>query len=209
MLNKENRIREKNRQAGFSIVEIIIAGTLVMGMLLASSVFNFSGENGKAANLFRMMEEVGNAALRFKADTGVMAKTTAALFMKAKADATGTFEGVSAQPLWQGPYISNNPGAGDDYSLQELYDGAAMSITKITTGMPSSASIGYEVKAGPLNREMAVRIVNICTGKNFELNRIQNIGYEDSVSGVSTSGLCKTSGDSDPETFVHFLFFQR
>lgn len=188
-------------QHGFSLLELTITGVVMVGLLAASGVFNFSADNSKASNVFNVMTELGSAAIRFNSDTSLMPKHPQALYAKSAAVAAGTFEGVTAQETWQGPYISAKPGSGNCYSMDGIYPGAEACFEKITT-TPTGASEGYEVKAGPFASDFGLKVVNLCSGTS-QTNPDAVTTY------ATTNSNCRQPADGGTVRYVHYLFMQK
>ena len=155
------------RQSGFSLVELIIAGVLMVGMLLAGGVFMFSGDNSRATNIFSITKELGDSASRFNSTTGLNPKAPVSLFDKSKTTTTDTHECI-AVTTWQGPYI-NGFTAGTDgvYPLDAYVSGATATFAKITTGLPSGSAEGYEVVLTGLPETITRTILGNCNGVSY------------------------------------------
>ena len=157
-------------QAGFSLVELIVAGTLMVGMLLAGGVFMYSGDNSKAGNLLAITTELGNAAARYNADTGLHPKYPSALFVKSYNTTTYTMEAQDATDAWRGPYISglsSSSSATGDYPLTNHVSGATATFQTRTTDLPSGAVEGHKVRVGPLPQRVFLALLNACNGTSI------------------------------------------
>lgn len=159
--------RQTRQQKGFSLMELIVAGTLMTGMLLAGGVFMYNGDNSKAGNLLAVATELGNAAVRYNSDTGLHPKYPSALFIKDNNTATYTMEGQAATDAWRGPYISglsSSTSATGGYPLNSHVNGAEAVFTTRTTNLPSGAVEGHEVRVGPLPKTVFLALLNACNG---------------------------------------------
>ncbi|OGT89787.1 MAG: hypothetical protein A2286_04030 [Gammaproteobacteria bacterium RIFOXYA12_FULL_61_12] len=153
-------------QAGFSLVELIVGGTLMMSMLLAGGVFMYNGA-GKAGNLLEVATELGKAAARYNADTGLHPKYPSALFFKNLNTPGYTTEGVDATNTWQGPYIKGASSASSSYPLSSHVNGAEASFVVRTTGLPSGAVEGHAVQIGPLPQQVFLSMLSACNGTDY------------------------------------------
>lgn len=162
------KLQSARRQAGFSLVEMIIAGVLMVGMLLAAGVFNFSGDQSKATNILEITKELGSAATRYNADTSLNPKAPAGLFDNSKTTSTDTFEGKSAASNWKGPYINGfAAGTNGEYPLTNYLEGASATFAQITTGLPVGASTGYQVVITGLAEELTRTLMGSCNGTTY------------------------------------------
>lgn len=158
------------KQKGFSLMELIIAGTLMTGMLLAGGVFMYNGDNSKAGNLLAIATELGNAAVRYNSDTGLHPKYPSALFVKGNNTATYTMEGQAATASWRGPYISglsSSSSATGSYPLDAHVSGASASFAVRTTNLPSGAIEGHVINIGPLPKMTFLALLNSCNGTSL------------------------------------------
>lgn len=189
------------QQAGFSIVELIIAGVLMTGMLLAAGVFNFSGDESKATNIFTVAKELGSAATRYNANTSVNPKTPESLFNKNKNLAADTWEGIPATSTWKGPYVNGFPiGANGEYKIDSFIEGGLATFNRETTAanLPSGATTGFQVVISGLTADIGKRIVANCNGTSV-----------DTAMPSSHSGGERCIGSSDAttgETTVSYLY---
>lgn len=162
---KMMKIQSKRAQKGFTLVELIIALSVITLMLLASGVFSFSGAQSKSTNIMSIMKELGNGALRYNAHTGLMPKEPVSLFDKSKNTATDVFQGVDATASWKGPY-SNGFGADTNgkYKLDAYVAGGLIGFNQVTSGLPSGATTGYEAAVTGIPNEIVNQIVADCNG---------------------------------------------
>lgn len=164
---KQTSQPSRRRQSGFSLVEMIISGVLLVGMLLAAGVFMFSGDQSRSTNILEITKELGSAATRYNADTAMNPKTPEGLFNKAKTTTADTFEGIAATN-WQGPYINGfAPGTGGVYPLDAYASGATATFAQITTGLPSGSSEGYEVVISGLPAAVTRTVMGSCNGTTY------------------------------------------
>lgn len=164
MKNLRN-IQSLKKQQGFTLVEIIIAGVLMVGMMLAAGVFTFSADNSKSTNILSIIKELGAATTRYNATTSVTPKAPESLFDKSKNTSTDTFEGVDATSSWRGPYINGfAAGPSGEYPLDSYVASASATFAQITSGLPGGSSLGYEVVASGLPESLIKQIVADCNG---------------------------------------------
>lgn len=162
---KMMKIQNKRGQAGFTLIELVIALSVVTLMLLASGVFSFSGAQSKSTNIMSIMKELGNGALRYNAHTGLMPRAPVSLFDKSKNLAADVFQAVDATSSWKGPYTN---GFGADttgkYKLDAYVAGATITFAQITAGLPAGATSGYEAAVAAIPNEIVTQIVADCNG---------------------------------------------
>ncbi|OGT89791.1 MAG: hypothetical protein A2286_04010 [Gammaproteobacteria bacterium RIFOXYA12_FULL_61_12] len=155
-------------QAGFSLIELIIAGVLMVGMMLAAGVFNFSGDQSKATNILGVMKELGGGADRYATHTSVNPKAPVSLFDKSKNTTAETQEGLSATATWQGPYVNGfAAGTNGEYKLDAFVEGATATFAKVTSGLPSGAAAGYEVVTAGLPQDLTLALLGSCNGVSY------------------------------------------
>lgn len=160
--------RTRSGQTGFSLIELIIAGVLMVGMMLAAGVFNFSGDQSKATNILGIIKELGGAAARYNVDTTYNPKAPVSLFNKSKNTTTDTHEGVATTNKWQGPYINGfAAGTNGEYPLDAYVEGANATFANITTGIPTGAATGYEVVVTGLPQDLTLALISNCNGVTY------------------------------------------
>lgn len=101
----------KTKAAGFTLVEMVIAISL-LAIMLAAVVFSFDGARSRAQVLITAMDEYGNAMTRLHTDTGCYSQKLSSLLNKPTdaasgstyCDATGA-NFVKSFSNWSGPYI--------------------------------------------------------------------------------------------------------
>lgn len=201
-MKKHFSARMGKKQAGFSLVEMIIAGVLMVGLLMASGVFTFSGDQSKSTNMLSIIKELGSAATRYNASTSMMPLAPVSLFDKSKNTATDTFEGVAATSSWRGPYINGfAAGTSGEYKLDSYVAGASATYARITTGLPSGSSVGYEVVASGLPESIVKQGIADCNGTDVS-----------AALPTDHSGGQKCSGSVDGTTGIgqiNFLFMAK
>lgn len=155
-------------QGGFSLVEMIVAGALMTGMLLAAGVFNFNGDESKATNILSVVKELGSAATRYNVTTGMNPKAPVSLFDRSKNTTSDTFEGAATTNTWKGPYVNGfQAGANGQYPLDAFVEGASATFNKITAALPSGSIAGYQVVVSGLPQEIGVKLASRCNGQNY------------------------------------------
>lgn len=168
-MKKPMHSKSRRSQHGFSLVELIIAGVLLIGMLAASGVFNFSGDNSRATNILSIAKELGSAATRYNADTAMNPKAPWSLFNRSKNTSADTFEGLSADATWRGPYVNAfGPGANGEYPLSAYIENATITFNRVTSGLPSGASSGYEVVITGMPEELTRTLMGACNGTTYD-----------------------------------------
>lgn len=161
------RLRSRT-QSGFSLMELIIAGVLMVGLLIAAGVFNFSGDQSKSTNILEIVKELGNAAARYNVDTNFNPKAPVSLFDKTKNTDSDTHEGVASTNKWQGPYINGfSAGTNGEYPLNSYLYGAKATFARITSGLPTGASSGYEVVVTGLTPDLTLALASNCNGATY------------------------------------------
>jgi len=187
------KIQLKGRQSGFTLVELIIALSVVTLILLASGVFSFSGAQSKSTNILSIMKELANGALRYNAHTGLMPKAPVSLFDSAKNTASETFQGV-ATTSWKGPYVNGfGADANGKYKLDAYVSGSTITFAKTTTGLPSGATVGYQAVVENIPNEIVNQVVADCNGTSTttplptsHANGDKCLGTNDATAGVGT-----------------------
>lgn len=183
---KKTLIKPFRAQAGFSLMELIIAGVLMVGMLIAAGVFNFSGDQSKATNILSVMKELGNAGSRYAAHTSVNPKAPVSLFDKSKNTTADTHEGMAATATWQGPYVAGfAAGTNGEYKLDAYVEGATATFAKVTTGIPAGASAGYQVVVTGLPQDLTLALLGNCNGASYTSSSTLPA---DHASGASCAG---------------------
>lgn len=168
MKQKATRSRSGTAQSGFSLVELIIAGALLIGMLMASGVFNFSGDQSRATNILSIAKELSSAATRYNADTAMNPKAPWSLFNRTKNAAADTWENLSAEATWKGPYINAfGPGASGEYLLSAFIEGATITFNRTVAGLPAGASSGYESVITGMPAELTRTLMGACNGTTY------------------------------------------
>lgn len=167
-MKKTLPLNPKRAQSGFSLMELIIAGVLMVGMLIAAGVFNFSGDQSKATNILGIMKELGNGASRYAAHTSVNPKAPISLYDKSKNTTAETHEGMAATATWQGPYVNGfAAGTNGEYKLDAYVEGATATFAKITSGIPSGAAAGYQVVVTGLPQDLTLALLGSCNGTTY------------------------------------------
>lgn len=155
-------------QSGFSLMELVVAGILMVGLLIAAGVFNFSGDQSKSTNILEIVKELGNAAARYNVDTNFNPKSPVSLFDKTKNTDSDTHEGVAATSKWQGPYINGFvAGTNGEYPLDSYLHGAKATFARITAGLPTGANSGYEVVVTGLTSDLTLALASNCNGVTY------------------------------------------
>lgn len=188
------KMKSMRGQGGFTLVELIIGMALMVMILMATGVFSFSGAQSKSTNILSVMKELGNAATRYNAHTGLMPKAPWSLFNKDKNLAADTFQGAAATTSWKGPYVNGfTAGTAGEYNLDSFVSGASITFAKITTGLPAGASAGYESSASAIPNEIVNQIVADCNGTavgatlpTTHANGEKCTGTNDAVTGLGT-----------------------
>ncbi|MHB9017011.1 MAG: type II secretion system protein, partial [Burkholderiales bacterium] len=100
-------------QAGFSLVELIIAVALI-GIITAAAMSSFSGsEETKTAAVISKMEEIANAVAMYKKNTGCVPNNVSVLFNKTLATAANNFCGADTTASYGNQdYMAAMPGDG-------------------------------------------------------------------------------------------------
>lgn len=182
-------------------MELIIAMSVMVMLLLASGVFNFSGAQTKSTNILSIMKELGNGALRYNAHTGLMPKAPISLFDKSKNTATDVFQGMAATNSWKGPYV-NGFGADSNgkYTLDSYVAGATITFANATAGLPSGATTGYQAFVENIPNEIVGQIVADCNGTSVggtipttHANGEKCTGTTDATTGLGTVKFLFTS----------------
>ncbi len=152
-------------QAGFTLIELIIGLSVITMIILATGVFSFNGTQSKATNIMSLMSDLGGAALRYNAHTGMMPNKPKGLFDNSAITAADTFQGVAATSAWKGPYVN---GFGSDangaYKLDAYVAGAIIGFAKVTAGLPGGTSTGYQAVASGLPNEIVLQLAADCNG---------------------------------------------
>ncbi|MHB0990142.1 MAG: type II secretion system protein [Burkholderiales bacterium] len=124
-------------QAGFSLVELIIAVALI-GIITAAAMSSFSGsEETKTAAVISKMEEIANAVAMYKKNTGCVPNNVSVLFNKTLATAANNFCGADTTASYGNQdYMAAMPGdGGNGVMLSQLgISGADLLIRQNLSG---------------------------------------------------------------------------
>ena len=116
------------RQAGFSIVEILV---IIAVMALMASVYMMSTntDSSKATALLSSMTTASDSLEHMKMDTGCYPTDPQALWTKSAATSSGMWCGVDATTLWDGPYIKPIPYDSTNEAMQAANVAPSVEIT--------------------------------------------------------------------------------
>ena len=145
--NKYRPIRMA-KQAGFTLIEIILALTIIVG-ITALITLNIDTNATKGKELFVTMSEVGKALKLMKLDTACYPTKLSALADKTQADQS--FCGIDLQTNWKSQYLQRS-----DFD-------AATGNLKLTTIVPGS-TLTILVQPSPTGQAWVLRATGIPNG---------------------------------------------
>lgn len=150
------------------MLEMIIAGGLMVGMLLATGMFTYNGDKSKASNILSIMAEIGNAAVRYHADTSLHPWYPVSLFNKSYNTGSYTTENLDATLSWQGPYLKGfAPYSTYYYPLTTYASSAYAAFSQHNTSLPSGVTMAYSVYAYGLPKSLVISLVGVCNGTTY------------------------------------------
>jgi prepilin-type N-terminal cleavage/methylation domain-containing protein len=157
----------KSAQAGFTLIEILVALALITLLAVGISLA-FDGSRSRAQALVSTMSELAAANVRLKVDTGCYASKPALLFDSGLADDGSTnFCGKSLKATWNGPYVAPFTIAGtNDVNMDKVADGAVISFGRdgIAGGAWGTSGKKYMVVATDLPEDIVTAALFECNG---------------------------------------------
>lgn len=140
-----HRAGQRLRADGISLYTML-AAVVVLGLLGASVASQYDGSNTKSEALMTRMRLVGQAAVRFRDDTGCYPSTAAVLVdFTSNPNANGC-GAVLSDDLWYGPYVTT-PTAGRNIALDGM--GAQAELAMDTTARDTGTHNVYTVRVAP------------------------------------------------------------
>jgi prepilin-type N-terminal cleavage/methylation domain-containing protein len=154
-------------QAGFTLIELLV-GLAILTLLAVSVSGAFDGSRSRAQALVSAMSEVGNANIRFKADTGCYALHPEMLTSDATAaDATTNTCNKNLTTSWNGPYLSKVSLDTTNHVIKfdKISSGVGVSLP-----VPEAGGIGkrYYVRAINLPNDVVKRALQECNNDPVE-----------------------------------------
>lgn len=171
----------KKQQAGFTLLEMVIAIS-ILAIMLSAVVFSYDGSKSRAQVLVTAMEEYSAAAERIKTDTSCYPKSLAALFDRSQAvGAALSYCGADLSKQWNGPYVkpvssraasSVSNADGDVILLGQLSPDLTVRIAR-AQGTYSGSAVGtwkWFIIADNVPQEIVTQAVIICNGSDDSMN---------------------------------------
>ena len=152
-------------QAGFSLVELIVA-IVILGVITAGAMAALDGgAQSKTAALLSKMNEVANAVAIYQKATGCVPSSMAVLFDKSQATAGHNFCGVDTQSSYgnQG-YMAPMPVNGNGVSLGQL--GISGGVLLLRQNLPGTTPNNYAVEVMGIG-DLLYPLMQACNGIDY------------------------------------------
>lgn len=140
------RTRDQLRRADGISLYTMLAAVIVLGLLGASIASQYDGSNTKSEALITRMRMIGQAAVRFRDDTGCYPSTAAVLVDFTSDPNANGCGAVMSDDVWYGPYVTA-PTAGSNIMLDSM--GAQAELALDITPRDSGAHNIYTVRVAP------------------------------------------------------------
>lgn len=159
-------LRPSGLQAGFSLVELIIAVALI-GIITAAAMSSFSGsEETKTAAVISKMEEIANAVAMYKKNTGCVPNNVSVLFNKSLATAANNFCGADTTASYGNQdYMAAMPGdGGNGVMLSQI--GISGGDLLIRQNLSGTSSNNYALEVYGLGNAIN-SVIGKCNGVDY------------------------------------------
>lgn len=200
-----NNKNTRNKQSGFTIIELAISMVL-LGILIGGAYQLLASDNAKAGALYSKMESLGMAQDRAKQDMGCYVGKFQGLFDGAQANilmapgATDTAgnsgycetraaSGARLAAAWKGPYVKSEPVIAGELVMDDVAAGVDLKFGTVASDGTGGISRYYFVAAENVPEDMAKSFLNSCVQ-----------GYNE----VSNSALDGTSLSAPATAFKKF-----
>lgn len=152
------------KQGGFDLLSLLI-GVVILGILGAIVLGQYSGDSSKAASLFTSMANTADNLNRMKADIGSYPTRPAVLWDRTQATAANSFSGLAATNSWNGPYLEAQ--AVDPTSnamlLNTIGDGVQVAIAREAGG---NLGFYYYLRASNITNPIIGEALKKCNGSD-------------------------------------------
>lgn len=161
-MNHNTPSEQPSAQSGFTLIELLIA-LFILGLIAAVVVPNFSGDSTKGKVLSSTLQEMGNALVRMKLDTGCYPTRLDGLFVQGVNTASNSFCGQDMTASWQGPYTKPFPvDANGDALLQTI----GSNVTAQIASQPGGIGTEYIITAQNVPNAVIHEAVSACNGSD-------------------------------------------
>lgn len=181
------------RQAGFTLIEIMVAlAILTVLALLASSAFD--GSRSKAQTMISLARQVGDANIQLKTDTGCFVRNPEALFEPAAAQIPGNnWCGRTFGNTWARPYLAQYP----------VNDQGELVIDKISAGVTVNLTREEVGQGAAMRKRYLVNFNNVPT--DILRQALVECNNTDATNGDLNNDRCRVTGnvtEDAPGTFT-------
>jgi len=152
-------------QAGFSLVELLVAITILGVVTVTTMAALGGGADSKTAALNAKMNEVANAVVMYQKTTGCVPSSVAVLFDKTQAGAAHNFCGVDTTASYGNQnYMSAMPMAGNGVGLSQIgLSGAVLSLRQNLSGTTPN---NYAIEVTGLG-DVLIPALSACNGVDY------------------------------------------
>lgn len=171
------------RQAGFTLIEIMVAlAILTVLALLASSAFDSS--RSKAQTMISLARQVGDANIQLKTDTGCFVNNPQALFEPAAAQVpANNWCNRTFGNAWARPYLAQYP----------VNEQGELVIDKISSGVTVNLAREIVGNGSNLRRRYLVNFNNVPT--DILRQALVECNNTDETNGDLNNDRCRVTGD--------------
>lgn len=205
-MNIRQRNGNKARQGGFTLLEMVIAIS-ILSIMMAAVVLSYDGSKSRGMILVTSMDEYGGAMQRMKADTACYPRSLVALLDRAfVAQGADSFCGSPLTSQWNGPYIKPVPfdGPNKKLLLKAIAPDVTLTVSRVSVPSGNDVFCHYYIVADEVPNDIATQATMSCnsTGNDEQTGDSQTKRCPDEAAGVQTAA----SSGSAERSKVYYLF---
>jgi Tfp pilus assembly protein PilE len=152
------------QQGGFDLFSLLI-GVVILGILGAIVLGQYSGDSSKAVSLFTSMANTADSLNRMKADTGSYPTRLAVLWNRTQATAANSYSGLAGTNSWGGPYLEAQ---AVDATSGAMLLGAIGDGVQVTIAREAGGNLGfyYYLRASNITNAIISEALKKCNGSD-------------------------------------------